>query len=161
MCEDRWVMLSNQQLYIRLPAAPLPSFRMAESWRCHWTLKMIPLMLYSCMFSATADPLYCGPGRTVKGPQMGMNRCHFNYVCFFSLELGRVGQETVALLINLGALLLKHSDSGSPGTCKYRWTISASLHDSLGFNYKHQGSVLPFLHPRIRFISSLPGCLLR
>lgn len=85
VCEDRWVMLSKQQLYIGLPAAPLPSFHMAESWRCHWTLKMIPLMLYSCMFSATADPLYCDPGRTVKSSQMGMSRCHFNYVSFLSL----------------------------------------------------------------------------
>lgn len=80
LCEHRWVMLSNQQLYTGLPTAPLPSFRLVESWRCHWTLKMIPLMLYSCMFSATADPVYRCTGRTVKGPQMGMNRCHFNYV---------------------------------------------------------------------------------
>lgn len=38
-------------------------------------------------------------------------------------------QETVALLINLGAPLLKHSVGAALG--EFRWTISVSLHDSL------------------------------
>lgn len=53
--------------------------------------KMIPFTLYTCMFSATAGPLHCGPGHTVKGPQMGMNRCHFNYMssCLSLMESAR------------------------------------------------------------------------
>ena len=30
-------------------------FHLAKPWWCHWPLKMIPLMLYSCMFPAHVD----------------------------------------------------------------------------------------------------------
>lgn len=37
-------------------------------------------MLYSCMFSARPYLCVAAQQCAVKGPQMGMNRCHFNYV---------------------------------------------------------------------------------
>lgn len=52
-------------------------------------IKIIPLMLCSGKFSATAGSLDSGPGHAVLQPQMGMNRCHFNYVPSLLFEAGR------------------------------------------------------------------------
>lgn len=46
-------------------------------------------MLCSGKFSATAGSLDLGPGHAVQQPQMGMNRCHFNYVPSLLFEAGR------------------------------------------------------------------------